>query len=168
MNPDERLLSLLRTRGARFRLFAHEPEGVTIEASRLRGHPPEQAAKCMVVRVKTGRRNARYILTVVPGDCRVDLGRVRDLFGGTDVALANADTAESLTGTVCGAIMPFAFHEELHVVADPDLLEHDELYFNAGRLDLSVALNSEDYVAISNSQISSVAQRMPVGSPGGA
>jgi Ala-tRNA(Pro) deacylase len=47
-----KLIRLLDRAGVRYRLIDHPPEGRTIEASALRGHPAPQAAKCMVTRVK--------------------------------------------------------------------------------------------------------------------
>ncbi|WP_433390787.1 hypothetical protein [Micromonospora sp. KLBMP9576] len=43
MNTYERLVRLLESHGARFRLIPHEPQDVTSPASRLRGHAPSQA-----------------------------------------------------------------------------------------------------------------------------
>ena len=40
--------------------------------------------------------------------------------------------------------------------ADPALLDCDELYFNAGRLDRSVALASEDYVRLAGPRIARI------------
>jgi Ala-tRNA(Pro) deacylase len=149
----ERLVHLLTARRARYRMIAHEPEGVTLAASRLRGHPPAQAAKCMVVRVRTGKKAARHVLAVVPGDRRVDLARLKGLFDGTDASLATAETAEHLAGCVTGTITPFALHPDLHLIVDPALLVHPEIFFNAGRLDRSVALHTEDYLAISAARV---------------
>ena len=42
-------------------------------------------------------------------------------------------------------MLPFSYDERLELIADPALLDHDELYFNAGRLDRSIALDSGDY-----------------------
>ena len=40
--------------------------------------------------------------------------------------------------------------------ADPALLDCDELYFNAGRLDRSVALASEDYLRLAGPRIARI------------
>jgi Ala-tRNA(Pro) deacylase len=40
--------------------------------------------------------------------------------------------------------LPFSFNLELELVVDPTLLETDELYFNAARLDRSVVLKTRD------------------------
>jgi Ala-tRNA(Pro) deacylase len=48
---------------------------------------------------------------------------------------------------VTGTILPFSFNPELELVVDPALLEHDEIYFNAARLDRSIVLKASDYAA---------------------
>lgn len=151
------LIALLDSRTARYRLIHHEPEGMTEAASRLRGHALGQAAKCIVVRVKVGKKVSRYVLAVVPGDRRVHLERVRDLFGGTRVAFATPETAEELSGCVSGSIVPFSFRSELKLIVDPDLLVHKEIYFNAARLDQSIALDIKHYVELSRPRILPIA-----------
>lgn len=66
------LIDLLDERGAKYRVIEHEPEGVTAVVSRLRGDDPGQAAKCIVVMVKVGKKARRYAAAVVPGDRRFD------------------------------------------------------------------------------------------------
>lgn len=141
----ERLISLLDESGARYRVIDHIPEGRTEEVSRHRGHPVAQGAKCLVVMVKTGKRTKRYFLAVVPGDARVDLPGLKALAEGSYVSFASADRAEALSGSVSGTILPFSFHPDLELVVDPGVLEHEEIFFNAARLDRSLALNTQDY-----------------------
>ena len=42
------------------------------------------------------------------------------------------------------------------LIADPALLDCGELYFNAGRLDRSVALASEDYLRLAGPRIARI------------
>jgi Ala-tRNA(Pro) deacylase len=141
----QRLISLLDAHGARYRVIDHPAEGRTEVVSRYRGNPVAHAAKCLVVMVKTGKRTKRYFLAVVPGDARVDLPRLKDIADGTYVAFASTDTAEALSGSVSGTILPFSFHPDLELIVDPALLRHSEIFFNAARLDRSLALNTQDY-----------------------
>ena len=140
-----RVISLLDAHGARYRVIDHVPEGRTEEVSRYRAHPVAHAAKCLIVMVKTGKRTKRYFLAVVPGDARVDLQGLKALADGTYVSFASTDKAEALSGSVSGTILPFSFHPDLELVVDPGLLEHPEMFFNAARLDRSLALNTQDY-----------------------
>ncbi len=77
---------------------------------------------------------------------------------GTYVAFASADIAERLAGSVTGTILPFSFTPELELVADPSLLENDELYFNAARLDRSMVLQTSDYVALARPRLGRIAK----------
>ncbi len=42
-------------------------------------------------------------------------------------------------------MLPFSWNPELELVVDPALYGHDEIFFNAGRLDRSIALATDDY-----------------------
>jgi Ala-tRNA(Pro) deacylase len=143
-----RMLKLIVEGQARHRIIDHEPEGRTEIVSSYRGHPLASAAKCLIVMVKIGKRTSRYFLAVVPGDARVDLQALKSLAGGTYVAFASTGKAEALAGSVSGTILPFSFHPDLTLIADPGLLAHEDIYFNAARLDRSLALNTEDYVRL--------------------
>ncbi|MCW7941469.1 prolyl-tRNA synthetase [Streptomyces hygroscopicus] len=153
----ERLKDLLDSGAASYRTIRHEPEGRTEAASRLRRHPSAQAAKSIVVRVATGKRSRRYVLAVVPGDRRVDLSALAVRYGGREASFAAREVAERLAGSVSGSITPFAFSAELDLLVDEGLLVHDEIYFNAGRLDVSVALSVADYVQLARPAVAAIA-----------
>lgn len=152
----ERLVADLDAAGARYRLIDHAPEGRTELVSALRGHDVALAAKCLIVMVKVGKKQTRYALAVVPGDARLDLQAVRALLGGTYVAFAGRDKAEELAGSVSGTVLPFSYHPRLELVADPALLNAPELFFNAARLDRSIALDTTDYVRLATPRIAPI------------
>jgi Ala-tRNA(Pro) deacylase len=154
----DKLLALLDAGGARYELIDHAPEGRTELVSPLRGNELSQAAKCIVVMVKLGKKTTRYVLAVVSGTARVDLGALKALLGGTYAAFASPDVAERLAGSVSGTILPFSFNPDLELIADPGLLAHGRIYFNAARLDRSMALDTEDYVAIARPRVERIAQ----------
>jgi Ala-tRNA(Pro) deacylase len=152
-----RLLDLLVRGGAHYRLLSHAPQGRTDLASALRGHRLEQAAKSLVIRVALSRKRRRYVIAVVPGDRRVDLAALSALYAGEEASFAVRGVAEQLTGCVSGSIMPLSFDPDLEVVADPDLFEHEEIFFNTGRLDESVALRTECYRTLVAPRVARVA-----------
>jgi Ala-tRNA(Pro) deacylase len=152
----DRLIADLDAAGARYRLIDHAPEGRTDLVSALRGHDVAQAAKCLIVMVKVGKKQTRYVLAVVPGHARLDLQAVKSLLGGSYVAFAGQDKAEELAGSQAGTILPFSYHPKLEVIADPALLDSPELYFNAARLDRSVALATDDYRRLAAPRLASI------------
>jgi Ala-tRNA(Pro) deacylase len=153
-----RLIDLLEEHQAQYRLIDHPPEGRTEIVSAFRGHDPRDAAKCMVLMIKLGKRTTRYVLAVVPGDARVDLAAVKSLFGATYVSFASPDIAEELAGSVPGTILPIPFDARLELIVDPALLHSPVLYFNAARLDRSLALRTDDFVSITAPRLAPIAQ----------
>lgn len=154
----ELLTELLDGNGVDYRVIDHEPEGRTDVVSVLRGNALEQAAKCIVVTVRLDRRTTRYVLAVVPGDRRVRIDEIKRLYGARYAAFATLEVAEMLAGCVSGSIVPFSFHPELDLVVDEDLLRQDELYFNAARLDRSMALATVDYVALTSPRVAGISE----------
>ncbi|MCC3766438.1 YbaK/EbsC family protein [Streptomyces sp. UNOC14_S4] len=156
-----RLLRLLEEGGARFRRIEHEAEGRTDVVSALRGNDLAQAAKCVVVRVKKTKKTSHYVLATVPGDRRVDLGRIAELCEARHAMFADQPTAERLTGCTSGAIVPFTFDPALELVVDPALLAHEEMFFNI-ELDRSLALDTEDYVRLAEPRVESISEELAV------
>lgn len=156
LDAYEKLIRRLDEAGARYRLIDHTPEGRTELVSALRGHDVAAAAKCLIVMVKTGRRERRHVLAVVPGNARLDLAAVKALVGGTYAGFADTATAERLAGSVSGTVLPFSYSPDLELVADPALLRVPELYFNAARLDRSIALATEDYVRLASPRLAPI------------
>lgn len=152
-----KLIGLLDERGAAYRIIEHAEQGATEAVSALRGNTLAQAAKCIVVMVKIGKKEKRYVLAVVPGDRRVDLGAVKGLLAGTYAGFATPEVAERLAGSVSGTILPFSFDPELELVVDPALLVHEEIFFNAARLDRSLALRTADYTAVAEPRTADIA-----------
>src|SRR5262245_48473801 len=126
----QKLIDLLDANNAQYRLIDHAPEGRTEIVSGYRGNQLAQAAKCIIMMVKIGKKVTRYVLGVVPGDKRVDLNAVKALLGGTYISFASPEIAERLAGSVAGTVLPISFSDELGLIVDPDLLTHDEVFFN--------------------------------------
>jgi len=153
-----RLIAFLNRQEVPYRLIDHAAEGRTEIVSPMRGNALSQAAKCIVLMVKMGKKITRYILAVVPGDTMVDFQAVKVLLGSSYVTFASPDIAERLAGSVAGTILPFSFNEELELVVDPSLLENDEIYFNAARLDRSMVLQTRDYFAVAKPRLGHIAK----------
>src|SRR6266853_6015171 len=94
------LIAFLDRHGVQYQLIDHAPEGRTELVSAMRGNTLSQAAKCIVLMVKIGKKITKYVLAVVPGDAKVDLQAVKALLNGTYVAFASSDIAERLAGSV--------------------------------------------------------------------
>jgi Ala-tRNA(Pro) deacylase len=157
LDTYSKLIRLLDESGAPYRLLDHPPEGRTDIVSQFRGHHPSQAAKCIIVMLKLGKKETKYILAVVPGDRRLDLQALKALFAATYITFASAEIAERLAGSPAGTILPFVMNPDVELIVDPSLRELSVLYFNAARLDRSIALNTGDYLAIAKPRFAAIA-----------
>jgi len=154
----KKLIKFLDDGNAHYRLIDHSPEGKTAIVSQMRGNKLSQGAHCVVLMVKINKKEKRHVLAVVPGDARVDIEAVKNLFNGTYATFANKESAEKLSGSVSGTILPFSFNPELELIVDPKLLENEELFFNAARLDRSLALKTKDYERLANPKLENIAK----------
>lgn len=154
----DRLISHLDAGAARYRIISHVPEGRTDAVSLLRGHPSAQALKCIVVMIKTGKKNTHFVLAIVPGDRRVNLEAIRSLRGGTYAGFAPPDRAAELAGSEMGTVLPFALDPRLELIADSGITVHSEVFFNAARLDRSIALDLQDYLRLATPRLERIAQ----------
>jgi Ala-tRNA(Pro) deacylase len=154
----DRLIGLLDSRQATYHVLHHEAEGQSGRVAAIRGNRPEEGAKAMVVRLQISKRGRRHCLAVLPGDRRIDLGRLSAECDARGATLASREVAEELTGCVTGAIPPFSFDAELPLIVDPELLRNDEIVFNAGRLDRSIRLSTRTYVEVAEPRVVSIAE----------
>lgn len=153
------LCELLDRRGAIYRVVEHEPEGHTELIAKIRGNRPDQAIKSIVVQIRMGKQDNLYCLANIPGDCRVDLKAIKALYNANSAAFATREKAGELTDCVIGAIPPFSFNDQLAVLADPLIRQNEEVVFNAGRLDRSIFMRSEDYFKIAAPRQANIALR---------
>ncbi len=155
----DRLVALLADAKARFRVIEHPAEGRSEAISAIRGNRPEQAAKAMVLDLRGGGGGRRHVLAILPGSRKLDFSAVAQLFEARKCGFASPETAQELTGCVMGSVPPFALNPALSIVVDEDLLANDTLFFNAGRLDRSMELDTRDWIAVAKPRVAKIASR---------
>ena len=153
----DRIVALLSDAKAKFRIIEHEAEGRSEAISTIRGNRPEQAAKAMVLDVRGGGAGKRHVLAILPGNRKLDFAAVAKLFEARKCGFASPDTAQELTGCVMGSVPPFSLNPALAIVVEEDLLGNDTLFFNAGRLDRSMELDTKDWLAVAQPRVARIA-----------
>lgn len=148
MEIFNKIVALLQERGIAFRVVEHQAEGRTEAISKIRGNELCQGLKAMVIMAKLTKKDRKYFLAVFPGDKLLDMNAIKKYSQAQDaVMLAPADRAQALTGCQMGAVPPFTFNQDLHLIADPSIKLNKEVVFNAGVLDRSMFMNINDYIA---------------------
>ena len=145
----EALIELLQRHEARYRVIDHPAEGKSDVVAGLRGTTPRQGAKAMLCKSRDGA--ARLVLAVLPGDRKLDFRKVAQAGNMQKATLATPEEAMDATSCAIGAIPPFSFWPAIKLVVDPELVTTcEEIAFNAGRLDRSIVLDSQDYLRIAS------------------
>ena len=155
----DRLVALLTDAKAKFRVIEHEAEGRSEKISVIRGNRPDQAAKAMVLDVRGGGGGRRHVLAILPGNRKLDFAAVASLFEARKCGFASPETAQEITGCPMGAVPPFSLDPALAVVVEEDLLANDTLFFNAGRLDRSMELDTRDWLAVARPRVAKIAAK---------
>ena len=101
-DTHERLLALLDSRNAKYRVIKHEPEGRSEEISRIRGNDPAQAMKAIVLTVRGGGKGKRAVMVVIPGNQRLNMKILLSHVGAQKGRFATSEEATELTGCVMG------------------------------------------------------------------
>ena len=155
----DRLVALLADAKAKFRVIEHEPEGRSEAISVIRGNRPDQAAKAMVLDLRGGGGGRRHVLAILPGSRKLDFDAVAKVFEARKCGFASPDTAQQITGCIMGSVQPFSLNPALDLVVDEDLLANDTLFFNAGRLDRSMELDTKDWLAVAKPRVARIAAK---------
>lgn len=129
-----------------FEFFEHEPVRTSEEAAKLRtGYTLKQGAKAMIARVR-GALGKKFVMFVIPANQRLDMKKIKQYLGYTDIRFAGEDEVEQLTGGVLpGGVPPFGNLFNLEVMADPSLFANEKIVFNAGDRRASIAMLSTDF-----------------------
>lgn len=145
-NVLQKLIDLFTAQHCEFRVLHHEASGKSSQSvADIRGTALGQGAKALCCTVK-GNGVKQHVLGILPADKQADLTLLAQAIGGRRASLASPDEVLELTGAVFGAVPPVSFHPDLKVIMDPSLFErYDELAFNAGQLDASIIIKTEDF-----------------------
>jgi Ala-tRNA(Pro) deacylase len=143
-----RLLALLRTERAEFKLLHHDPVTTSAEAAAVRGAELRSGAKAMLIKSKSG-----FVLAVLSADRRVDWKLLSPLVGGKGARLATDEELGEVTGLTKGAVPPLGVLFGLRTIYDRSLLAVDVVNFNAGTQTDSVAMPRSELIRIGGGEV---------------
>ncbi len=149
----ERLEQLLRTRGASFQVLRHPPVYTSEAAAAIRGTTLSSGAKALVCKA-----DQRFLMFVLPADCKLDSKRLRRDRGWKNLRFANRDEVLAITGLAPGSIPPFGSLFGLSTLCDPRLTDNVALNFNAGDHSVSISMSPADYLRVEQPELVPMAE----------
>lgn len=150
MNVYESLQQYLTSNGVSFKEITHAV-GDTAEAyHQVVGCKYEQQLKCLLIRAK-GDSDKYYAIVTIPANKRLDLNDLKEKIKAKELRLANKDELKQVTGCNFGELPPFAKLFNLALIMDKDFLNEQEVYLNAGKVDVSFVVSPIDLQRVEQS-----------------
>jgi Ala-tRNA(Pro) deacylase len=139
----QRVVDYLAAENVEFRVIEHNPAGSAEEYHEVLGTRYEQQAKAIFLRFKRPGEKGFAILAI-QAQKRADLEKVRRLLDAREARLGTVEQLREATGCEFGELPPSGKIFDLQLLFDTDLLTEDEIYFNAGDLGVSIALDPKE------------------------
>lgn len=148
--PVKKLQDYLDHHGIKYVVINHSPAYTARETAASTLIPRREFAKTVLVKLADGK----LVMAVVPASRHVDLNALSDAAGTKASCLADEEEFEALfPGCEAGAAPPFGNLYDIPVYADRELMEEDDLAFNAGMHTQIIRLSAKDYRDLVQPQI---------------
>lgn len=154
----ENIEALLSNNNARFRVIEHEAAGKSEDVARIRGNDLSRSAKAIAIDVKMKDASIQHCIVVMPASCQLNSKVITKHFKAKSVSMT--PNLFELTGCEPGTLPPFTFQDNIQLLIDSRIanLPDGEIFFNAGELTRSIALNVQDYVRITSAPVGEYAK----------
>lgn len=134
--------------------YDHDPkhESYGEEAAQALGVAPERVFKTLVADV-----DGTLTVGVVPVTGQLDLKALAAAAGGKRARMADAATAQRVTGYVLGGISPLGQRSRLPVVIDESVTAFETVFCSAGRRGLEMELAPGDLIRLTRATLAPIA-----------
>lgn len=127
-----------------YREIHHAPGARTEDYHAALGCRYEQQAKCLFLRVTEAESEPKseriyYAICAIPAQKKANFKTIRRLLNAKDVRFATPEELKSVTGCDLGELAPLGKLFEVPLLMEGQLLAQDEIFMNAGRLNVSFA-----------------------------
>jgi len=148
-----RAISYLKRNDVDFKAikYDHLEKGAEF-AARATEFPLERTIKTLVVEV--GKK--KYCLALLPGDRQLDLKKLAHVFSTKRASMADAVSAERLTGYRVGGISPFGTRQPVPIIMEKTILKYSDIQINAGQRGLMLKMNPQDIVKSTSCQVAEI------------
>ena len=150
--PVERVAAFLRDTGAEARIEELPAPTVSAQAAAdAVGCTLGQVVKSIVLMC-----DASPVVTLVPGDRKVDTGKVARLVGARRATVADPDEVEAATGFRPGAVAPFPLERVSVILVERTMLRHRTVWAGAGSESHLVSLAPPELVRLTRGRVEDV------------
>ena len=134
-------IELLKKRNINFKEFDHEPvfDYEAIEVIRKKFNLTGVESKNLFLKTKDNR----YYVFVTTQNKRADFNKLKELLG-TKVSLASKEDLKEQTGCEPGCAVPFGFNEDIIIIVDKEVFNHEKFVYSPGPPEKSIEITTKD------------------------
>ncbi len=152
-DPARLVTDALDAMGAPYEVLPCDPElSDTATYSQAYGVPPERLANTLVIASKRGPRRVAACVALANGRLDVN-GAVRAQIGAQKVSFASAEQTAEMTGMELGGVAPFGLPEDVTVLVDARVLEHDWVVVGGGSRAVKLKVDPKVFVEAPRTRI---------------
>ena len=147
--PSKKLKEFLDSHGIKYVSTGHSPAYTAQEIAAAANIPRKCLAKTVVVKIAD-----KLAMAVLPADCRVDFGLLKDVTGEDKIEVASErEFEDSFPDCDVGAMSPFGNLYGLEVYAAGSLAKNEEIVFNAGTHSEIIRLAYKDFANLAKPKV---------------
>lgn len=129
--------------GINYRLFTHPGEVISLEQAAMeRNQAENQVIRSILFRFD---RNS-FVMALISGAQQISWSALRNYIGIKRITMATDEEVFSVTGSIPGAVTPIGVSGLSKIIADPGILEPDEVSIGSGVRGTTIILKSKDLI----------------------
>jgi len=137
-----------------YRLFRKPRTVHTADAASATGIPLNRVTKSLVL-----LGDESPFVAIIPGDRKLNLGKVRELLGVKKLKLAPLDQAEHYSGYPPGGTPPVFYRGVKKVLIDVGVMRHETVFGGGGTRKTLVELRSKDVQRLNDALVAEIASK---------
>ena len=102
------------------------------------------------------RADNTFVLTLIAGDKRCSLNKLKETINKRDICMANPEDVKTQTGYTIGGVSPVGHLNKLEIFIDKSLERFKELFAAAGHPNCVFKINFKDIQKITNGKIEDI------------
>lgn len=106
-----------------------------------------------IVKVLVFIADDRPVIALVPGDRKVDYGKLKKILQSSSLRMATQDEVRELTGYLVGATPPVALATPMPTYIDLQALKEDVVYVGGGEQHIILKIRSYDLVRAADAEV---------------
>ncbi len=148
-----RIQELLDSRHIPYELKHHPAVRTSKEAALARGESIQIGAKALLVKDDT-----HFVLLVLPAHLKLDTKKTKRILNSKNLRFATPEELMQMAKVEKGAVPPFGPLFGVPMIVDQRLFENEYMAFNAGSLETSIKMRTQDYKMVINPRVEDVAE----------